>query len=158
MRAGLCIGVLEPHISASVFPLLAAAAVSCLYHTVPQAPKLSILWQPRYSSSRTASLCGSRLSMCVDITYACVLCVILVRVYVCAGLWIYLCADTPHFSFLFYCVCLLQLPYHVCITPCLMLSSSLLCGNHVTTAVVQQVCVDHFCYACLHCICVCYDT
>ena len=31
-------------------------AVSCLYHTVPQALKLSTWWQPRCNSSRTSSL------------------------------------------------------------------------------------------------------
>ena len=31
-----------------------AAAVSCLFHTVPPALKLSTLWQPRYNSSRIA--------------------------------------------------------------------------------------------------------
>ena len=49
------------------FALLAAAvaaAVSCrMYHTVPQALKLSTLWQPRNNSSRTASVCGPLLSM-----------------------------------------------------------------------------------------------
>ena len=33
--------------------LVAATSVSCLYHTVPQALKLSTLWQPRYNSSPT---------------------------------------------------------------------------------------------------------
>ena len=31
-----------------------------------------------------------------------------------------------------------------CITPCLKFPSSALCGSHGTTAVAQQVCVDHF--------------
>ena len=35
--------------------LCSAAAASCLYHTVPQALKLSTWWQPRYNSSRTSS-------------------------------------------------------------------------------------------------------
>ena len=44
---------------------LAAAAVSCrLYHTVPQALELSTLWQPRYNSSRTASVCGPLPRVC----------------------------------------------------------------------------------------------
>ena len=34
------------------------------------------------------------------------------------------------------------------ITPCLKLSSFLLCGSHCTTAVAQQVCVDQF-FACV---------
>ena len=43
-----------PHSAFSCF-LIAAAAASCrLYHTVPQALKLSTLWQPRYNSSRIA--------------------------------------------------------------------------------------------------------
>ena len=61
VRTGWCSDVLEPHISAfcfSLLSLLAAATVSCLYHTVPEALKLSTLWEPRYSSSRKASLCG----------------------------------------------------------------------------------------------------
>ena len=49
----------------SVCLLLAAAAVSCrLYHTVPQALELSTLWQPRYNSSRTASVCGPLPRVC----------------------------------------------------------------------------------------------
>ena len=45
--------------------LLAAAAVACrLYHTVPQTFELSTLWQPRYNSSRTASLCGPIICLC----------------------------------------------------------------------------------------------
>ena len=52
LAAHLCAGT--PHFSFFFFALLlVAAAVSCLYHTVPQALKLSTLWQPRYNSSRT---------------------------------------------------------------------------------------------------------
>ena len=66
---------------------------------------------------------------------------------VCRCAWVcgffLVCAGTPLFSFFFcfvYSACLLLLlPYHVCITPCLKLSSSLRCGSHGTTAVVQQV-------------------
>ena len=83
----------------------------------------------------------------------------------CAGLWIYLCAGTPHFfsiQFSFIChaclllllLLLLLLAKNVCITPCLKLSSSLLCGSHGTTAVAQQVCVDHI-YACVATACAC---
>ena len=43
---------------------------------------------------------------------------------------------------LLYCCC--RLPKHVCITPCLQLSSSLPGGSHGTTAVAQQVCVDQY--------------
>ena len=72
--AGLCICLLEAHISAFfLFALLvAAAAVSCrLYHTVPQAPKLSTLWQPLYNSSQ--QVCVNHFYAFVDIAYACVL-------------------------------------------------------------------------------------
>ena len=58
--ACVCIGVWEPHISAfcSYFALL-AAAISCLYHTIPQVLELSTLWKPRYNCRRT-----SRSSFC----------------------------------------------------------------------------------------------
>ena len=56
----------------------AAGAVSCrLYHTVPQALKLSTWWRPRHSSSRTVSLRRPLLityHACADIACACVLC------------------------------------------------------------------------------------
>ena len=42
----------------------AAVAVLCLYHTVTQALELSTLWQPRYNSTRTTSLCGPLLCVC----------------------------------------------------------------------------------------------
>ena len=57
-----------------LFALLAAAAAAAAVrimfesHTVPQALKLSTLWQPRYNSSRTASLCRPLLNMRV-LTY-----------------------------------------------------------------------------------------
>ena len=54
------------------FALLVAAAVSCrLYHTVPQALKLSILWQQQQSHKKFAwtTTCHA----CVDIAHACVL-------------------------------------------------------------------------------------
>ena len=75
MRAGQCVGVLEPDISAFCFdPLAVAAAVSCrLHHTVPQALKLSTWWQPRYNSSRTARLCAPLRTIRVLTAYACVL-------------------------------------------------------------------------------------
>ena len=44
-----------------LFELLAAAAVSCLYHTVPHDLQLSTLWQLRYNSSCTALLRGPLL-------------------------------------------------------------------------------------------------
>ena len=49
----LCAGI--PHFSFLIFAAHAAAVVSCLHHTVPQALKLSTLWQPRYKCSRTSS-------------------------------------------------------------------------------------------------------
>ena len=83
------------------FALLAcAAAVSCrLYHTVPQARKLSAWWQPRYNSSRTASLYHYLLCVCCHSICVCA---------VCAGLT-YICVLAPHirFSFLFCLLCLL---------------------------------------------------
>ena len=55
--------------------LAAAAAVSCrLYHTVPQALELSTLWQPRYNSSRTESLCGLLLRVCWHCICVCDVC------------------------------------------------------------------------------------
>ena len=73
MCAGLCICVVEPHVSAFgifllclllihsfihsfICLLLLMMCASCLYHTVPQPLKLSTLWEPRYNSgSRTPS-------------------------------------------------------------------------------------------------------
>ena len=56
-----------------------------------------------------------------------------------------ICVPDRHFRFCFFLLCLLLLPYHVlCITPSLKLSSSLLCGNHGTTAAAHKVCVDHY--------------
>ena len=62
----------------------------------------------------------------------------------------------PHISalcILFLCLLLLLLllllTYHVCITPSFKLSGSLLRGGHGTTAVAEQVCVDHY----LLCVC-----
>ena len=48
-----------------------------------------------------------------------------------------ICVLEPHISAFGY-----LLPYHVCITPSLKLSSSRLRGRHGTTAAAQQVCVD----------------
>ena len=56
------------------------------------------------------------------------------------------------FSLLAVAALLLLLPNNgVCITPSLKLSSSVLCGSHGTSAVTQQVCVDH--YEHLRCVC-----
>ena len=101
------------------FALLAgAAAVSCrLYHTVPQARKLSAWWQPRYNSSRTTILCGPLLGYaCFDTAYARVCAMIRVRLLVFASLCI--CVLEPHII-QFFCILipllivLLLLPYHV---------------------------------------------
>ena len=64
-----------------IVSLLAAAAaavaadVSCLYHTVLQAVRLSAPWRPRYNSSRRASLCGPLLTMRVLTWHMSVCCV-----------------------------------------------------------------------------------
>ena len=76
MRAGLVLVSWNPTFQFYFFALLAAAAaaaaVSCrLYHTVPQAPKLSTLWQPLYNSSQ--QVCVNHFYAFVDIAYACVL-------------------------------------------------------------------------------------
>ena len=137
--------VLEPHISAfffNCFALLAAAAaaaaaaVSCLFRTVPQALKLSTWWQPRYNRSRTAILCGPLLCVCCVFYDTCACVYDLRCVQVCA----FVCWK-PTFQLFFCLLCLLLLlPYHVvCITPCLKLPSSLLCGSHCTTAVSKFV-------------------
>ena len=61
----VCVWTLHVRVCA-VCVLCAAAVVSCLYHTVPQALKLSAMWQTRYNSSRTASLCRALLAMRVS--------------------------------------------------------------------------------------------
>ena len=56
MCAGLCIAG-TPHLQLFFFFFVlfaAAAAVCCLYHTAPQALKLSNLRQQRYDNSRTS--------------------------------------------------------------------------------------------------------
>ena len=74
--------VLEPHISAFFFNQKTAYEIMpslmgsemCIrdrYHTVPQAPKLSTLWQPLYNSSQ--QVCVNHFYAFVDIAYACVL-------------------------------------------------------------------------------------
>ena len=79
MRAGLCIGVLESHISAFFFfraVLAAAAAVSCRRcHAGRQAHKPFTLWRPRQNSSRSASLCGPLLCVCWHRISVCDVCV-----------------------------------------------------------------------------------
>ena len=78
-------------------PFAATAAVSCLDHIVPQALKISTLWQPR-SVAQQVFLCGSRLIhyACVDLAYT------YVRVGVCVGVYgsvdLFVCwhAGTPH--------------------------------------------------------------
>ena len=84
---------------------------------------------------------------CVDITYMRVSSVCaMMRVRACrcvlACVWR---AGTTTLSFVVYLALLAAavLPHHVCITPSLKLSSSLLCEIHGTTAVAQQGCVDH---------------
>ena len=85
----------------SLCPLLAAAAaVSCrLYHTVPQALELSTLWQPRYNSSRKASLCRPLLTTCIDLAMTCVCCVC--YGHACRGV----CGSVELFVFYLPCCC-----------------------------------------------------
>ena len=48
-----------------------------LYDTLPQPLQLSTLWQPRYDSCRTVTLCRPLLYHAVALTaYACVMCVL----------------------------------------------------------------------------------
>ena len=80
-----------------------------------------------------------------------------------SGLWI--CSSEPNISafvFCLLCLLLLLLPYYALCITCLKLSNAL-CGSHGATAVVQQVCVDHYLLCvCRHSIrmcvlCVCND-
>ena len=69
VRAGLCIGVLEPHIFGFLFffALLAAAvAVSCLYRTVPQTLNLLCGSQRSTAVAQQGCLDHYPLTMCVD--------------------------------------------------------------------------------------------
>ena len=99
---------------------------------------------------RKMSKCQKNTFIHSNICVCAVCAMIPVRVcWVCASLRI--CVLEPHIYLSFHFICfvrssllLLLLPYHVCIPPCLMLPSSLRCGSHGTTAVAQQVCVDHF--------------
>ena len=72
LRACTCVQVCalvcwNPTFQLLVFILLRLCCccriMSRLYHTVPLALKLSTLWQIRYNSNRTASLCGPPLTM-----------------------------------------------------------------------------------------------
>ena len=74
--------------------------------------------------------------------YACVLCVLSCKsvcvVDICSC--VHLCAGASHFSFLSCLLCLLLLPYHVCITPCLKLSSSVpVSYTHLTLPTILLV-------------------
>ena len=116
--------------------LLCSAAVKALY----------LMEAKVYNSSRTSSLCGPLL-------YVCGHCV---RVCRCVRVCVFVCWN-PTFQPKFFLLCLLPLllPNHaVCITPSLKLSSSRPCGRHGTTAVAQQVCVEHYLYL----LCVCYHS
>ena len=58
----------------------------------------------------------------------------------CACVWgggLCLCVLEPHIFAFYFVLCFLLL-YHVCVTPSLKLSSSLLCGSYGTTAVAHQ--------------------
>ena len=99
--------------------LLLAAAVSCLSHPHSSSQALKLSTLWWYNSSRTA---------CV--------------------LKPHLCFTFLLYALLFYCCrCLItcrRLHHTVPLKP----PSSLLCASHGTTAIAQQVCVDHF-YACV---------
>ena len=121
---------------------------------------LSTLWQPRYNSSRTASLCGPLLTMRVDIACVCAVCAMKrVRVYRGLRACALVCWNPTVFSLLFCLLCLLCCSCRIMSSVSHRASRSLLCGSHGITAVAQQVCVDHFCacanfaYACVRCAC-----
>ena len=105
------------------------------------AVKASLLCGSHSTTAIAHQVCVDHYA-CVDIAYAC-LCYdtyVCVSVGVCGS--VYSCAGIPRFSVLFFWLCLLLLlllllllPYHVCITPPLKLSSSPFCGRHGTTAV-----------------------
>ena len=95
-------------------------------------------------------VCVDHYYACADIAFACLFCAgydtcacVYVRAGRCAG------ELEPHISALWFSCC-------ACCCRCTMsseshrASSSLLCGSHGTTAVAQQVCVDHFCVSTLH--------
>ena len=144
-----------------IFALLAAVGAAVC---ITQSLKLSScrLCGRDGTTAVAPQVCVGHYLLCV-----CAMCA-MVRVRACR--FVQVCAFVclvlePHiyFSFLIFRL-LLLLPYHaVCISPCLKLSRSLLCGSHGTTAAAQQVCVDHLYayvgieYRCVCDGCVCYD-
>ena len=108
MRAG------NPHFSFFFFALV-AADVSCLHHPDRQALKLSTLWQPRYNSSFTASLCRPLLIVvyyaCADIAdmrvltehmRVCAVCAMDVcGLGVCGSVYLFVCCNQAHARFFF---------------------------------------------------------
>ena len=75
-------------------------------------------------------------TMCARTLLMRVCCVCYVCVCVCGG-GLCLCVLEPHIFAFYFVLCFLLL-YHVCVTPSLKLSSSLLCGSYGTTAVAHQ--------------------
>ena len=75
MPAGLCLGELEPQL---FFALIAAAATgaACLYHTVSQALYFVAATAQQQSHSNFVWRALLIYYACVDIAYACVLCVL----------------------------------------------------------------------------------
>ena len=99
MRAGLCIGVLEPHISALCFFSDAAAAVPCrLYHTVPQ---LSSSLLCSHGTAAVAQQVWTTRPYLRVLTKHMRVCAVraMIRERVCRC--VHLRAGTPHFSFAF---------------------------------------------------------
>ena len=107
----------------------------------------SSLWQPRYNSSRTSTLCGPLRTMRVwslHMRVCCVCAMIRVRGCRCVRVCVFVCWN-PIFQKLFVFVfALLAAAAVSCrITASLKLSGSRLCGRHGTTVVAQRVCEDH---------------
>ena len=83
VREGLCSGVLEPHVPSYFLFFVCSLCLLLLlpYHAVCITPSLKLsssLLRGSHGTIRTASLCGLLLTYyaCVDIAYACVLCVL----------------------------------------------------------------------------------
>ena len=93
------------------------------------------------------SILMDRLVDPLDIVYACVYCVFddtCACVQGVCGMCTLVCWNPTFQRFLFALLTAAAAYHVVCITPCLKLSSSLLCGSHGATPVAQHVCVEHF--------------
>ena len=168
MCAGLCIRVLESHVSAFCFFGSACCCCCCCCCRIMSASR-------RPSSSRALHFVAGTVQQqsqsklvwttayyaCVDIlgsVFVCAVCVVTFHGRGCVGAcrsvqffvcWYPIIISVFLLIFIlfssFASASLLLPPSNVvCITPCLKLSRSLLCGSHGTTAVAQQVCVHHF--------------